>query len=196
MISLPQAFLLLLLLPSNSGRLTSGWCDPAAAPRPADTCGCNQSQDINTTHVGDDCQVGAPCVAWTKTTSGTAHPGKCHKDEVTCSAQAIACAHQAYTVTVTIAACASGIGGTFTCCPDTRPDPNPGAGCMTVKLDGSLLDTKCAGESIKIPIGAPPNQGCGAANISNVIAVECASDGDLELEVTATFRCPQCKAKS
>lgn len=196
MLSLPQACILLLLFASNTSSLTNDRGAFAAAPRLADTCGCNQSQDINTTHASDNCQIGAPCVAWTKTMSGTAHPGTCHKDEVTCSAQAVACSHESYTVTVTIGACAGGVGGTFTCCPDTRPDPNPGTGCMTVKLDGSLQATKCAGESIMIPIGAPPNQSCGAANVTNVIAVECASDGDLELEITATFRCAQCKAKT
>ena len=54
---------------------------------------------------------------------------------------------------------------------------------------------RCAGEAITLTLDNPSGLGCDSdGDVTKVIKAKCSVDGDLELEVTAVFRCADCAA--
>jgi hypothetical protein len=66
---------------------------------------------------------------------------------------------------------------------------------MNIYRDGALQGMRCEGEVMVVSLSAPTDHACGFDDVAKKIQVKCPSDQDLELEITATFRCQQCPAK-
>jgi len=165
----------------------------------AESCKCASSSDCTATHASDNCSTGTPCVHYQITPSGSDTAGTCYKAEV-CPADATPCRHRSFSVVLTVGGC-SGMGQP-TCCTTTRAaDPNAtppipaGTGCIVFSKDGTDVGMRCAGENITITLDNPSGLACDDdGDVRKVIKANCPADNDLELEVTAVFRCTDCAA--
>lgn len=131
------------------------------------------------------------CVHHTIAPAGVDTPERCHKLEE-CSDDAVSCKPRSYSVKLTVFGCGA---QQTTCCSASRTTPY-GVGCLDIQQGGVSVGTRCAGERITKTLSVPGGLACDdKGDVTKKLSAVCSADNGLRFEISAIFRCRQCKAK-